>query len=165
MTPHGNDAEAARVWAAMRVLVESNPTKDRVRAALDLGRGSGRGKALLLLADRPMSLGALADAMGVDAPYATVIVDGIEARGLVERQADPVDRRRKRVSLTPEGRAAVERLLQVQRDPPPGFARLSAAELTTLGDLVRRIAPSPRTAQRQGPAGAGDGDGYEHELA
>ena len=95
--------EAADVWAAMRALVESYPAKDLLRAALDLGRGSGRIRALLLLAERPMSLGGLAGAMGIDAPYATVIVDSIADRGLAERQPDPADRRRKLVTLTPEG--------------------------------------------------------------
>jgi DNA-binding MarR family transcriptional regulator len=135
--------EAASVWAAIRKLVESDPAKDLMRAALDLGRGSGRIKALLLLADRPMSPGGLADAMGIDAPYATVIIDSLAERGLVERQSDPVDRRRKLVTLTREGGQAIERLLRIQREPPPGFARLSAAELATLYDLVRRIAAVP----------------------
>lgn len=83
------EAAQARVWAAMRALVESHPTNDLLRAALDLGRGSGRSKALLLLAERPLSLSGLADAMGIDAPYATVIVDSLEGRSLVERQPDP----------------------------------------------------------------------------
>jgi DNA-binding MarR family transcriptional regulator len=96
----GGGADAAGVWAAMRALVESHPTKDLMRAALDLGRGSGRIKALLLLAGSPMSLTGLADAMGTDAPYATLIVDSLEERGLAERRPDPADRRRKLVTLT-----------------------------------------------------------------
>jgi DNA-binding MarR family transcriptional regulator len=133
------DEDAARVWVAMRDLVGSHPTKDLMRAALDLGRGSGRVKSLMWLAEGPMSLSGLAEAVGVDAPYATLIVDSLEERGLVERQPDPADRRRKLVTLTSAGKEAIGKLLRIEREPPPGFARLSAAELQTLEDLLRRI--------------------------
>jgi DNA-binding MarR family transcriptional regulator len=131
--------KAARVWVAMRQLVGHHPTKERMRAALDLGRGSGRVKSLMWLAAGPMSLSALADAVGVDAPYATLIVDNLEERGLVARQPDPADRRRKLVTLTPEGSKAIEKLQRIEREPPPGFAQLTAAELDTLENLVRRV--------------------------
>ncbi|MCW2934061.1 MAG: marR [Actinomycetia bacterium] len=137
-----NDS-AARVWAVMRDLVGSHPTNERMRAALDLGRGSGRVKSLMWLAEGPMSLSGLAEAVGVDAPYATLIVDNLEERGLVARRPDPADRRRKLVTLTREGRKAIEKLQRIVRAPPPGFTRLSAAELDTLEDLVRRIVAPP----------------------
>jgi DNA-binding MarR family transcriptional regulator len=139
---HGESA--ARAWVAMRDLVGSHPTKDLMRAALDLGRGSGRVKSLMWLAGGPMSLSGLAEAIGVDAPYATLIVDSLEERGLAERQPDPADRRRKIVTLTPAGNEAIEKLLRIEREPPPGFARLSTAELETLESLMRRIAQPPR---------------------
>ena len=132
--------QAGRVWMAMRNLVGSHPTKELMRAALDLGRGSGRVRSLMWLSEGPMSLSGLAEAIGVDAPYATIIVDSLEERGLVARQPDPADRRRKLVSLTPEGCEAIERLQRIEREPPPGFARLSAAELDTLEGLLRRVA-------------------------
>jgi DNA-binding MarR family transcriptional regulator len=131
---------AARAWAAMRDMVASHPTKEVMRAALDLGRGSGRVRSLTWLAEGPMSLSGLAEAVGVDAPYATLIVDSLEERGLVERQPDPADRRRKLVTLTAAGNAAIEKLLRIEREPPPGFARLSSAELEALEGLLRRVA-------------------------
>ena len=131
--------QAGRVWAAMRALVEGQPTKQRLRDALDLGRGSGRVKSLIWLTEGPLSLSGLAEAIGVDAPYATLIVDSLEERGLVERQPDPADRRRKLVTLTPAGRDAVAEVLRIQLEPPPGFCRLSAAELDLLEKLVSRI--------------------------
>ena len=139
--PYG---QAGRVWAAMRALVEGQPTKQRLRDALDLGRGSGRVKSLIWLTEGPLSLSGLAEAVGVDAPYATLIVDSLEERGLVERQPDPADRRRKLVSLTPAGREAVAQVLRIQLEPPPGFGSLSAAELDTLEKLVWRIMAGPR---------------------
>jgi DNA-binding MarR family transcriptional regulator len=132
--------QAGRVWAAMRYLAVNYPPKLALRAALNLGRGSGRVKALLYLIDGPQSLTALAEAVQVDAPYATLIVDNLEERGLVERRPDPADRRRKLVALTPVGTTAARRALHVIQEPPPGFRTLSPAELDTLEGLVQRIA-------------------------
>jgi DNA-binding MarR family transcriptional regulator len=133
------DEQAARVWAAMRGLAATHPSQDAMRGALNLGRGSGRVKALLQLAQGPLSLSGLAEAVSVDAPYATLIVDTLEERGLVERHADPDDRRRKLVELTPAGNEAIRRLLTIMYEPPPGFAELSPGELDVLEDLVGRI--------------------------
>jgi DNA-binding MarR family transcriptional regulator len=141
------DEKAARVWTAIRGLTDTYPPKSALRGALNLGRGSGRVKALLWLAEGPLSLSGIAEAVGVDAPYATLIVDTLEEQRLVERRPDPVDRRRKLVSLTPEGKEAVARVLRIQRQPPPGFASLTAAELDTLEELMRRVtAGSPTLA-------------------
>ena len=159
MTPRrkARDDQAGRVWAAMRDLVEGYPTKQRMRDALDLGRGSGRVKSLLWLAQGPLTLSGLAEAIGVDAPYATLIVDSLEQRGLVERQPDPGDRRRKLVTLTAAGQEAVSRVQAIQRRPPPGFDVLTPAELDTLERLMRRVsdpaASGPRdTVPSQRPA-------------
>lgn len=141
--------QAARVWTAMRDLTDSYPSKEVLRAALNLGRGSGRVKALLWLTEGPMSLSALAEAVRVDAPYATLIVDSLEERSLVERRPDPADRRRKLVALTPEGKEAAHRAQRIKSEPPPGFASLTAAELDVLEDLVQRI-----TAGSASPASA-----------
>ena len=136
----GDDDRAERVWAAMRNLVASHPRKELIRDALDLGRGSGRVKSLMWLSEGPLSLSGLAEAIGVDAPYATLIVDSLEERGLVERHPDPDDRRRKLVSLTPAGNEAVTRVIQIDRQAPPGFAALSAGELDALHEMLRRVA-------------------------
>ena len=151
------DDQAARVWAAMRDLASSHPPPAVLRDALNLGRGSGRVKALLRLAQGPLSLSGLAEAVSVDAPYATLIVDTLEQRGLVERHPDPADRRRKLVELTPAGKEATERLLRIMREPPAGFAALSPGELDTLEDLIGRIiARSPAgNPPDTPPAGAG----------
>ncbi len=134
------DDQASRIWAAMRSLVFRNPTKQQLRDALDLGRGTGRVKSLLCLSAGPQTLSGLAEAVGVDAPYATLIVDSLQERGLVERQPDPEDRRRKLVTLTGPGREAAARVVRIQRQPPAGFATLSPAEVDTLEELIRRVA-------------------------
>jgi DNA-binding MarR family transcriptional regulator len=133
------DDQAARVWTVMRDLAAHYPPPDLLRGALNLGRGTGRVKALLQLADGPLSVSGLAEAVSVDAPYATLIVDTLEERGLVERRSDPADRRRKLVELTPAGQEAIGRVERILREPPEGFAALSPPELDVLEDLVTRI--------------------------
>jgi len=140
------DDQASRVWLALRELAASYPSPQLMRDALNLGRGSGRVKALLQLAETPLSLSGLAEALGVDAPYATLIVDTLEERGLVERHPDPADRRRKQVELTPAGKEAAGRMLSILREPPPGFAALSSSDLDRLEDLVGRIVGGPEAA-------------------
>lgn len=138
----GSD-QAERVWAAIRGLTAAHPPKAAMREALHLGRGSGRVKALLWLSEGPLSVSGVAETVGVDAPYATLIVDALEERGLVERQPDPADRRRKLVTITDAGRDAVARAAAIQRQPPPGFANLSHADLDALEGILRRIGASP----------------------
>jgi DNA-binding MarR family transcriptional regulator len=139
------DDQAERVWSAMRGLASHYPPLQTLRDVLNLGRGSGRVRALLQLAEGPLSLSGLAEALGVDAPYATLIVDTLEERSLAERHADPADRRRKIVELTPAGKEATERLLAIMREPPAGFAALSPGELNTLENLIGRIMTGSRT--------------------
>ena len=145
--PTGNDEQAVQVWAAIRELAAHYPPHQALRDALNLGRGSGRVRALLQLAEQPLSLSSLAEALGVDAPYATLIVDTLEQRGLAGRHPDPDDRRRKLVELTPAGEAAAERVLQITREPPPGFADLSNEDLDRLEDLISRITARSRSGQ------------------
>jgi DNA-binding MarR family transcriptional regulator len=141
------DDQAERVWSAMRNLASHYPPPQTLRDALNLGRGSGRVKAMLQLAEAPLSLSGLAEALGVDAPYATLIVDTLEERNLAERHPDPADRRRKLVELTPAGQEATERLLAIMREPPPGFAALSPAELDVLEGLISRITNGSRAGE------------------
>src|ERR1700689_2496684 len=90
----------------MRQFVEANATRDELRDRLRLGKSSRRIKVLFLLRQQPMTLAHLAEAHGVDRPYATIIVDKLEHLGFVERRPHPSDRRSKVVSLTPAGRDA-----------------------------------------------------------
>ena len=55
-------------------------------------------------------LGDLAAAERVTSPTLTKIVANLEAAGLVDRSADPDDRRAARVSLSPSGRSRLKRL-------------------------------------------------------
>jgi DNA-binding MarR family transcriptional regulator len=140
VAPEDRDEKAARVWEFLRGFALSYPPKNALRDALDLGRGSGRVQALLRLTAGPLSLSKLAEAVKVDPPYATLIVDTLEERGFVERRPDPADRRRKLVAVTPAGEEAAERVRRILRNPPPGFAALTPDELDALEKLLHRAA-------------------------
>ena len=58
----------------------------------------------LLLAQNGMTIGAMSQKRGVDAPAATGIITRLEQMGLVERRHDREDRRVVKVYLTAEGR-------------------------------------------------------------
>ena len=130
---------ATVAWQLMNDLVAAHDPTQTLRETLVLGRGTGRVRALLSLSDGPLGLADLANAIGVDAPYATIITNELEARGLISRARNDHDRRRRHVGLTPDGRAAVATARQIIDRPPPELQQLSTADLDTLVDLLHRV--------------------------
>ena len=64
----------------------------------------------------PLSMGALAWALGTSYPAATDLVDRLEAAGHIERVLPRDDRRKVTVHLTPAARALAEGVLAERRD-------------------------------------------------
>lgn len=64
-------------------------------------------RVLAILAEESAAAGRLADRLAVRPPTVTTVIDGLVARRLVDRQADPDDRRRQVLALTPLGREAL----------------------------------------------------------
>lgn len=65
------------------------------------------------LVDRgPLRMGELAALEGVQLPSATSVVNGLVKLGLVERRADPADRRAVVIDLTGKGRRQVDELVE-----------------------------------------------------
>ncbi len=75
----------------------------------------------------------------MDAPYATLVVDKLEAHGLVERRPHPDDRRRKLVTLTTAGREAIAAADAVLLRPPRAVGTLRDEELRLLVHLLKRL--------------------------
>ena len=68
-------------------------------------------------------------------------VDRLVARGYVERNPDPDDRRGVLVRLTPEGKAAVDSAFDALLEAEQTFlADLPERDRATLADLLRRVA-------------------------
>ena len=134
-------AQAGRVWAAMRDLADSYPPHGRCCATRsNLGRGSGRVKALLWLAggaavaERP-GRGGRASTPPTPPSSWTAWRNG----AWWNAGRTPPTGAASWSSLTPAGKEAIGRVERIQREPPAGFADLSPAELDTLEDLVTRI--------------------------
>jgi DNA-binding MarR family transcriptional regulator len=124
------------VWLLMSDLVLDN---ERRRAVSDsVGISFGRARTVRRLARRPMSMRELADALGIDPPNATVVVDDLEAMGLVRRLPHPTDRRAKLVEATRKGKALARRAEAILATPPPALAALGAEDLETLRRILAR---------------------------
>jgi DNA-binding MarR family transcriptional regulator len=125
---------AREVWLLMSDLVLDNTRRREVSEAL--GMSFGRARAIRLLARRPMSMGELATALGIDPPNATVVVTGLESAGLVRRRPHPTDRRAKLVETTRKGTALARRADAILAVPPPGLSALPPEDLETLRRLL-----------------------------
>jgi len=104
-----------------------------------LGMSFGRIRALRRIAARPMPMGELATTLGIDPPYMTIVVDDLQAQGLVERRAHPTDRRAKLVVATRRGKACARRANAILGSPPAELVNLGDADLAELARIVRRV--------------------------
>ncbi len=96
---------------------------------------------------KPIAMNVLADTLGCDASNITGLVDKLEARGLIERQADRTDRRVKMIVVTEAGARFRKKLLSRLFAPPACLAALPDDEKRTLRKILRRAVE----AAEQGP--------------
>ena len=130
-------------WKALVGAVWERIDEWRKRIVVETGLPFGRTRALRRLVDGPLSLSDLAVAMDVDRPAATVAVDDLEERGLVQRTPHPTNGRMKLVALTAAGKRMVARMVAMYDDPPPGFTELSAADVTAVMRVAAAITRPP----------------------
>lgn len=133
-TPHD-------VWALLQAFMDAHSTKEKLRERVGQVVGTGRGKVrvLMQLEHQSLRLGDIAEALQVDRPYATVLVNQLEEIGLIERTPDPDDRRCKVVALTAAGRRAMREARDVLTTPPPELAALDRADLKRLGAILAKL--------------------------
>jgi DNA-binding MarR family transcriptional regulator len=124
------------VWPRLVALMGDMREDWRRQMSAVTGLPFGRVRALRRLSAGPLTLRELADITSSDAPATTVLVNDLEARGLILRQPHPTNRRAKLVSLTRAGRDLVTRSNRVQERPPAAFATLSPEDLAALGRVV-----------------------------
>ncbi len=89
-----------------------------------------------------MRLSELSDRLHIAPRSATEVVDALEARGLVQRRADPGDRRATLAELTDHGNTVLEAVRAAARGTEAGrvFGRLSPADRAELSRILRQLA-------------------------
>ncbi|MDP6509226.1 MAG: MarR family transcriptional regulator [Chloroflexota bacterium] len=86
-----------------------------------------------IISHGPTRMGRLAQLLDVTMPTVTGTVDRMVQRGLVERQADPGDRRVVLVAMTEQGRVELEQLVGVRsKVMRQMLARMTRAEMEQL---------------------------------
>ncbi|WP_243408765.1 MarR family winged helix-turn-helix transcriptional regulator [Microbacterium sp. TPD7012] len=95
----------------------------------------------LAAASAPLSVSALGEAIGVDQPRASRLVQQGVERGFVRREADPDDARRTRIALTDEGRRLARGMRGERREMLAGaLAAFTEEERTELARLLNKLA-------------------------
>ncbi|MHB1058841.1 MAG: MarR family winged helix-turn-helix transcriptional regulator [Rhodanobacter sp.] len=143
--PKQNDTDI--LWHTLVAWVMDSRGDWRRKVTDATGLPFSRIRALKRLAAGPMTLRDLADAMSTDAPAATVAINDLENRGLVERCPHPEDRRAKLVSITPAGRGVIAATRRVVDEAPPALQSLSATDIKALQRILGKIA-----AHQESPA-------------
>ncbi len=142
-----NDDHASAAWRSVLSLVGWGGRRPpRFPAvALELGLAPKQLGVLWKLAPgASMPMRAIGESLFSDASYVTDLVDRLEERGLIERRADPDDRRVKLIALTSEGERCRERALALLFEPPEEFAALDQDEIAELERLLAKaVATEP----------------------
>lgn len=128
------------IWQTLVAWVMDSRGDWRRKITDATGLPFSRIRALKRLGAGPMTLKDLADAMSTDAPAATVAINDLEDRGLVERYAHPENRRSKLVSITAAGRSVIATTRRVVDAAPPALQSLSATDIKTLRRILDKIA-------------------------
>ncbi|WP_405662832.1 MarR family winged helix-turn-helix transcriptional regulator [Streptomyces sp. RK9] len=129
---------ATRAWQGLNTLLMDRHNR-RKEVAEALGMSFSRIRALRRIAPGPLTLRELAQRLGADPPYTTVIVDDLVRRGFAERVPHPVDRRAKLVRLTAEGEAAAERAVAILSAPPADLLALGREDIEALDRVVAKL--------------------------
>ena len=93
--------------------------------------------ALRMLGVGPRKMSELAQALFCDNSNVTGIVDRLEERGLVRREAAEGDRRVKLIVLTKEGERMRVEITKRMAEPPPPIASLSQQDQRELRDILK----------------------------
>jgi MarR family transcriptional regulator, organic hydroperoxide resistance regulator len=93
--------------------------------------------------DGDVNVKTVADHLYLSGAFITAIAGRLAARGFIEKKIDAGDRRRVTLTVSAEGRAALERLAPVQREVNDAeFGSLSREEFTLLTGIVDRLIES-----------------------
>ena len=128
-----------RLWRDLAAVVHDNRDGWKRAVVERSGLPFSRIRILQRLRRGPLSVKQVAAAATVDAPAATVAINDLEDRGLVRRQVDPANRRRKAVSLTDAGLAMIAAIDAVDDPAPEVVTGLDEVDLANLRSIVDKL--------------------------
>jgi DNA-binding MarR family transcriptional regulator len=96
--------------------------------------------------DGDLAQSELGATLSLSLPAVSRAVDGLEARGYVERREDEHDRRMKRVRVTPAGRRVLGRLMDIRMNMLERFAETMSDDERR--DLAAALAPVVERVRR-----------------
>ena len=113
--------------------------EDYEDAAAQHALTGAQARLLSLLSLEPLPMRRLAQRLKCEPSNVTGIVDRLESRGLVERRADPADRRVKLAAATDEGRRIARSLRESLRFAREPLVGLSEEERLVMRGLLQRM--------------------------
>jgi DNA-binding MarR family transcriptional regulator len=145
-----DDHTAIRLW--LRMLATNRLVETRTRRLLQERYATTLPRfdlmAQLERAPKGLKMGELSKRMMVTGGNVTGITDLLEKEGLVERIADPADRRAWLVRLTPAGRRSFAAMAaEHERWVVESFAELSQREMATMATLLARLKSHVRSLE------------------
>src|SRR5262245_56764098 len=133
----GRTDPGSEAWSLMHWMMVTN--KQRLGAtAQEFELAPQQMIALRILGGGPRKMSELAQALFCDNSNVTGIVDRLEERGLVHREAAEGDRRVKLLVLTEEGERVRGEITKRMAEPPPAIASLSEKDQSALRDILER---------------------------
>ena len=147
-----DDHTAIRLW--LRMLATNRLVETRTRRLLQERYATTLPRfdlmAQLERAPKGLKMGELSRRMMVTGGNVTGITDLLEKEGLVERAADPADRRAMLVRLTAAGRRAFTAMAEGhERWIVESFRALSGREMATMAALLARLKTHVRSLEDQ----------------
>jgi MarR family transcriptional regulator, organic hydroperoxide resistance regulator len=133
----GRTDPGSEAWSLMHWLMVTNKQR-LVAMAQEFELAPQQMIALRMLGAGPRKMSDLAHALFCDNSNVTGIVDRLEERGLVRREAAEGDRRVKLLVLTDEGERMRVEITKRMADPPAPIASLSEKDQMTLRDILQR---------------------------
>src|SRR5215212_3619177 len=133
----GRTDPGSEAWSLMHWMMVTN--KQRLFAmAQEFDLAPQQMIALRMLGAGPRKMSELAQALFCDNSNVTGIVDRLEERGLVRREAADGDRRVRLLVLTKDGERMRIEITKRMAEPPPPIASLSENDQRALRDILKR---------------------------
>ncbi len=137
----GRTDPGSQAWSLMHWMMVSN--KHRLLATgQEFDLAPQQMIALRILGGGPRKMSELAQLLFCDNSNVTGIVDRLEERGLVRREAAEGDRRVKLLVLTKQGDKMRVEITKRMAEPPPPIAALSEEDQRALRDILKRAIES-----------------------